>query len=129
MAFNSNANYLPPSPVVPAQLTILGITQTNPMLVTTDSFIPSNVYIPGQLVRFSVPSDYGMYQVNGLTGSILAVNGVIFTIAIDATRFDPFVIPTPTRFTPAPATLAPAGSRNIYNFTTEPFHSLSNQGN
>lgn len=114
--------YLAPSPVIPMFLNITAITNSYPCQLTTST---SNIYIIGQLVRFSVPSDYGMFQINGLTGQIVSVDptNLIFNINIDTTQFDPFVTPTPGPFVPQPATLSPAGSRNIYNFTNSPFHS------
>lgn len=85
------------------------------------------IYVVGQLVRFFIPSSYKMIQANGLTGQILAINGNEYTIDIDSTLFDAFVVPPD--YTPQPASLAPAGSRNIYNNLTVPFHSEGNTGN
>lgn len=122
--------YLPISPVVPGMLLITAITQTNPMVVTiTDSIY--NTYILGQLVHLSVPSSYKMIQADGLTGKITNISGTDFTLNIDASGFDAFVVPNPAAL-PTPsqfATLAPAGCRNIYDTLVEPFHSLTNQGN
>lgn len=88
-----------------------------------------NNYVVDQLVYFSVPSTYGMFQINGLTGQILTVDGtnLIFTVSINSTDFDTFV--TPSVGQEQPATMSPAGSRNIYNATTVPFHSKGNFGN
>jgi len=98
----------------------------SPMTITVAT--PNN-YIVGQLVTLTVPFDYGMYQANGLTASIIAIDstGLIFSVAIDATQFDPFVIPT--MYQPMPAQLTSAGARNVWNYTTLPFHSLTNVGN
>lgn len=121
--------FLPPSPVVPPFLIITAITQAYPMVVTASpSFTyTTSIYVVGQLVRFFVPSSYQMIQANGLTGQILAINGTSYTIDIDSTHFDAFVVPA--NYTPQPASLAPAGSRNLYNTQTEPFHSEGNTGN
>ena len=65
MSLQTGANtFLPPSPVIPQFLLISDITRSNPMVVTVST---SNSYIVGQKVYFSVPFDYGMFQVNGLT--------------------------------------------------------------
>jgi hypothetical protein len=121
--------FLPPSPVIPGFLLITNITQTNPMVISiTDS--DENTYIAGQLVHLSVPVSYGMFQADQLTGEIVAINGTNFTVNIDASQFDAFVVPPVGQ--EQPATLAPAGSRNLQfsNLTTRvPFQSLGNQGN
>lgn len=128
--FSSNT-YLPPTVVIPGSLLITAITQTNPMVVTiTDS--DENTYIVGQLVRLTVPPAYGMTQANQLTGQILAINASNFTLDIDATQFDVFVIPGPGIAISRPASLCPAGSRNLQynNFTNKvPFQNLNNIGN
>jgi hypothetical protein len=118
--------YLPGTPCAPLSLLISSITQTSPMSITVST---PNQYIVGQLVKLTVPSDYGMYQANGLTGQIIAVDptNLIFTVNINAIQFSPFVIPSVNA--EMPASLASAGSRNTFNFTTLPFHSLTNTGN
>lgn len=111
--------YLAPSPVIPMFLNITDITRANPCQVTTDT---DNTYIVGQLVRFSVPFDYGMFQIDGLSGQILSVDvtNLIFKVSIDTTQFDTFTSPSGLA---QPATMSPAGSRNIYNTNIVPFHS------
>lgn len=117
--------FLPPSPVAPHFLTILNITRSFPCIVTVEE---ENNYVVNQLIHFSVPFDYGMFQINQLTGEIVAVNGMDFSVSIDTTYFDPFVFPPFS--TQVPATIAPAGSRNLYNTQFVPFHSVNgNVGN
>lgn len=90
-----------------------------------------NTYVLGQLVFLTVPDDYGMFEANQLTGEILEISGTNFTVNIDAAGFDAFVLPNPSDYpVPSqPASLAPAGSKNIYNTDEEPFRSLNNIGN
>lgn len=126
-----NANtYLPPTPVTPGMLLITTITQTNPMVISiTDS--DENTYVVGQLIHLSVPSSYGMYQADQLTGQITAISGTDFTININASQFDAFVVPVGIRKS-KPASLSPAGSRNLQfdNSTNSvPFQSSNNIGN
>jgi hypothetical protein len=128
----NNANtFLPPTITIPGFLLISNITQTYPMVVTiVDS--SDNTYIEGQLVFLIVPNSYGMFQANQLTGQILAINGLDFSLDIDASQFDAFVIPGPGVTIPRPASLSPAGSRNLqYNNNTRQvgFQSLNNRGN
>lgn len=122
----ANNPYLAPSPMVPAFLVISGITNAIKPQVTVTT---ANTYVIGQVVRFSVPFDYGMFQINGLSGAILSVNNtnLIFTVDVNTSNFDIFTAPSGLA---QPATLSPSGVRNIYNFVQSPFHSLNgNVGN
>lgn len=122
---NSNV-YLPPVIQIPSALEITAITQANPMVITTSANTDQiNNYIVGQLVRLTVPQTYGMYQANGLIGQITLVNGSNFTLNIDSSGFDPFVVPSGN--VQQPASLAPSGSRNL--LTPTPFQSYNNIGN
>lgn len=130
MTYNNGSNtFLPPSPVVPMFLRIVAITQSKPAIITITGQIPDNIYIVGQMVYLSIPFTYGMFQANGLSVQLIGINVNQFTVNLDSTQFDPFVVPTPSHFTEAPATLSPAGSRNTFNVTSLPFHSLGNVGN
>lgn len=124
----NNANqYLPGTPQVPNALLITAITNTNPMVVTVAT---ANLYIPLMNVVLTVPDDYKMVQANELTGQIVAINGLNFTLNIDASGFDPFVVPSGN--VQKPASLAPGGSKNLIydNFSRYvPFQSLTNEGN
>jgi hypothetical protein len=113
--------FLPPSPVAPMFLLISAVTNANPMQVTVTT---PNQYVVGQLAYFSIPVDYGMFQLNALTGQILTVDptNLIFTVSIDSTQFDQFVIPSGGE---QPASMSPSGARNIYNNTTVPFHAIN----
>ena len=125
--------YLKPNITIPSSLNITAITQSSPMVVTAEIANPTtevNTYIVGMAVRLMVPKSYGMYQANNLVGTIIALNGLVFTLNIDSSQFDPFVIPSGTGETPA--SLAPSGSRNLqYNNNTNavPFQAYDNIGN
>lgn len=124
--------YLPGTIFIPSSLVIVAITQANPMVITcvVNDVTAANTYIPGMLVRLFVPTSYGMYQANGLTVQIISINGLTFTVNIDSSQFDPFVIPATGK--PQPASMAPAGSRNLtYDNSTSQvaFQPLNNQGN
>lgn len=113
--------YLPPSPVVPPFLVITNITNSPNAVVTVST---ANQYIAGQVVYFSVPFSYGMFQINGLSSTIQSVDvtNLIFTMDINTTLFDAFTVPVSGE---QPATLSPSGAHNIYNITTVPFHALN----
>lgn len=123
--------YLAPAITIPGTLLITAITRAYPMVVSfTNS--DENTYVPGQLMRLFIPSSYQMIQANNLQGKILSIDNVSYTMAldIDSTHFDAFVVPPP--YTAQPASMAPAGSRNLTlgNDTSRvPFQNLSNSGN
>lgn len=125
--------YLPGTVVIPGKLLITNITKTYPMQVSfTDN--DSNTYIPGMVVRLFVPASYKMIQANNLQGQILAIDDVsfIFYLDIDSRNFDTFVIPSPGINVFQPASMSPAGSRNLsYNNSTNrvAFQNLNNEGN
>lgn len=79
----------------PAVRIITAITQSNPAMVTT-SF--DHGYLPGLIVRLRVPPDFGM-RIDKQSGTILSVTADTFTIDIDTTNKDPFVLP-PNQVTP-----------------------------
>ena len=109
-------------------LVISNITQAKQAVITvtlTGSQIQS--YIPGQLILLTIPPDYGMQQANDLTVQVIASSGLNITVNLDTLLFDPFVVPG--GYVTKPASLSPAGSRNIYNNLVVPFHSLANEGN
>lgn len=123
--------FLPRTVVTPGALLIAAISNTNPMVITiTDS--EENTYIVGQLVCLTVPDSYGMFQANELTTQITNITGLNFTVNVDATKFDTFAIPGAGVTISRPASLSPAGSRNLQfdNSTNNvPFKSLNNIGN
>lgn len=125
--------YLPGVIAIPSSLVITAITQAAPMVVTVaigNSTTEANTYIVGMAVRLFVPQTYRMYQANGLIGTITAISGSNFTLNLDSSQFDAFVVPSGN--VEQPATLAPNGSRNLEynNFTGDvPFQSLNNSGN
>lgn len=127
--------YLPGVNTIPNSLLILDITKSLPMVVTVVLFnnAPNprvNTYRVGMNVRLYVPRTYGMYQANGLVGTIIGINGNVLALNLDSSLFDTFSIPvTPVE---SPASLSPYGSRNLeYDNTTDlvPFQSLNNIGN
>lgn len=81
----------------PAMREILSITQSNPVVVTTtfDGTNPgNNQFITGLVVRLYIPINFGMPQINKLSGAITVIDNATFTMDIDSTGFDPFVVPT-----------------------------------
>lgn len=96
-----------------------------------NSSTEANTYIVGQNVRMTVPVTYGMFQANGLVGTITAISGSNFTLNIDSSGFDAFVAPSGVTVQ-QPASIAPFGSRNLQysNLTNNvAFQSYDNIGN
>ena len=126
---NGNNIYLPPTPVTPGTLLVVSITNSNPMLVTFTNSI-ENTYFVGMNIYFVIPQNYGMQQLNDKFAQIIGINSNVFTVNIDSTNFDPFMVPSnPIQV----AQIAPYGSKNLQysNFTLQvPFQGIVNyQGN
>jgi hypothetical protein len=74
----------------PAMRIIASISNANPAVVTTTF---AHQYLTGTIVRLNFPPGYGMEQANQLTGEIVVTGSTTFSINIDTTFFDPFMIP------------------------------------
>ena len=99
-----------------AMRNILSITRDDNALVTTtfDGINPGNhQYLTGLIARLYIPYGFGMVQANELYGPITVINDTQFTIPINTTNFDVFVVPT---FQPGdfgtPAHVVPIGEIN-----------------
>lgn len=120
--------------VEPEFLYITEITQATQAVVRT-SVDPSLHYVVGMKIHFSVPYSFGMTQINGLTGKILAVSSANYTVTvdIDTSAFTAFAFPASSLSPTAQlfATYAPAGAStqvdpvtNVvtgYDFQKQPF--------
>lgn len=125
--------YLPGVIAIPSSLLITNITQSYPMIVSIEvgnTTTAANTYIVGMAIRLFVPRSYGMYQANNLIGTITKIDGLDFTLNLDSSLFDSFVIASGN--TEQPASISPYGSRNLqYDNGTRlvPFQSINNIGN
>ncbi len=114
---NTPNYYAQQSPVFQrAMRNILSITNDENALVTTtfDGVNPgAHQYGTGLIARLYVPDGFGMTQVNELQGIVTVVNDTQFTIDVDTTNFDVFVVPN---FQPGafgtPAQVVPIGEIN-----------------
>jgi hypothetical protein len=111
--------------VDPEYLYITNISQATSAVVSF-SVDPANYYVVGMKMYFSVPFSFGMTQINGLTGTITAVNAVAassnigaynVTVNIDSSAFSAFAWPASTASPTAAlfATVAPSGSSTTFN--------------
>lgn len=83
----------------PSNYTISAITNGINTTVTTSS---NNNYVIGQQVRFSIPFNYGITQLNGQSGfviSIPAANQVV--VNINSTNYNSFIASPSPSYTPA----------------------------
>lgn len=129
--------------VDPQFLFITNISVAAQAVVST-SVDPSNYYVVGNKIRLSVPSSFGMTQMNGVLATIVAVNAVSatsnigaynLTLNVDSSAFTAFAFPASSSSPTSAlfATLAPAGSSTQqnylsgvytgYEFQKSPFHS------
>jgi hypothetical protein len=127
--------------VEPESLYITNISQATQAVIST-SVDPSVHYAVGMKIHFTVPSSFGMKEMDQLTGTIVAVNAVAasgnigaynVTVDIDSTAFTAFAFPLTTSSPTAAlfATLSPAGARTKqdpvtgiftgYDFNLQPF--------
>jgi len=77
-------------------------------------------YEVGTVLRFQIPSEYGMTQLNGLSGTILVYNAPTntYTIDIDSSSFTDFVFPGPSAVPLSNASVQVIGSINT-NVSTD----------
>lgn len=78
----------------PAMRLIASITQTNPAVVTTTF---AHNYITGEIVRLDIPLASGMQQIDKKQGTITIITPTSFSIDIDSSLFDAYVIPVPEK--------------------------------
>ena len=74
----------------PAMREITVISNSFPCTITT-SF--NHNFNTGLIVRLDIPLNFGMRQANGLFGVVTRINATQFSMPIDTTSFDPFIIP------------------------------------
>lgn len=77
---------------MPRMSLIAAITQAEIATVTTTL---AHGLLSGEIVRVIVPPGFGMEQINQQTGTIVVTSPTTFTIDINTTFYDPYVIPTP----------------------------------
>lgn len=110
---------LPPlEEVEPSALYVTGVSKATSAVVTLSV---DHHFVVGQLIRFNVPSEFGMTELNGLTGKITAVGTYTITVDIDSTGFTTFAFPTSASIPVSFPMAAPAGQRNTYDVTDVPF--------
>lgn len=104
--------------VEPQYLYVTGISKANQAVITC-SVDPTQYYVVGMKVHFSIPYSFGMYQMNQLTGKIVSLNAAAYTMTvdIDSSAFNTFAFPASASSPTAQlfATVAPAGASTQFN--------------
>lgn len=122
--------------VEPEYLFITEVTKAAQAVVRT-SVNPGRYYVAGMMVYFSVPSSFGMSQLNGKMAKIVSINETNYTMTVDldTSAFTTFAFPASTGSptTRLFATLGSSGQKTTqdpitsdytgYNFNKAPFHS------
>lgn len=94
----------------PRRRRVMSISQASQAVVVTSV---THGYQVGQEVRFVVPPAFGMVEINGLQGTIVAVNTTStvnsFTVNIDSSAFTAFSFPLTAASPFTPAEVVPVG--------------------
>lgn len=96
----------------PTKQFLFNITRAAQAVVTTAA---NHNYQVGQSVRFNVGPAFGMTQIDGLLGNIVAVTAGTFTVDIDTTAFTAFVFPLPAAYPFTRAQVVPVGEETDAN--------------
>ena len=100
----------------PRKRTITKISQATQAVVTLSV---THGYTVGQLVRMHVPAEFGMTEMDGLSGTIVAINtttttGNTITLDIDSTAFTTFAWPVSSNLAFTPAECVPYGEDTAF---------------
>ena len=93
----------------PAMRIISAISNSFPANVTTTF---DHQYINGTIVRLDIPLGYGMPQANQQFGAIFVTGSTTFSIDLDTTLFDAFMVSSTYPFNLQQAQVVPIGEEN-----------------
>ena len=81
-----------PNPIFQHAMRIIAdISNANIVQVTTTF---AHQYISGLILRLNIPIGFGMEQINQQYAPIIVTGSTTFTMPIDSTNYDPFMIPS-----------------------------------
>jgi hypothetical protein len=81
-----------PNPIYQPAMRIITAITNAPMAQVTTSF--DHLYLTGSIVRLDIPLGFGMQLANQQFGEILSIpTPTTFTMSLDTTLFDAFVLP------------------------------------
>ena len=87
--------------------TIQSITNANPAVLTT---VKNHNYVPGMMVRFLIPSRFGMQLLNAITCQVLLVTSNTLTLKVDTSNTTAFAYPSPLPSAYTPPSVIPNSS-------------------
>ncbi len=87
--------------------TIASITLAFPMVITTTE---DHHYPAGVKIRFQIPSQFRMVQLNGVQSQVLSVTNNTLTINVDSRNYTPFTYPSPLPEAYTPPVVIPDSS-------------------
>ena len=97
----------------PAMRIVTGITNADPVVVTTN---PDHDYVDGIIVRLYVPNNYGMRQINNYVGPITVLSANTFSMDLNTTEYDSFLVPASPPYYRFTALVVPIGNLlDVYN--------------
>jgi hypothetical protein len=117
-------------PMFQPAMRIIATIVKGPITTVTTTF--AHNYLDQEIVRIVVPNGFGMYQINKQYAPVTIIDATTFTMPIDSTTYDAFVIPptNPIGLTPGPinvpgtATQLQIGQIFIVGFTTFTIYQL-----
>lgn len=86
---------------------IASISNSFPMIVTT---IQDHHYSAGIRVRFQIPNQFGMVQLNEVESQVLSITNNTLTVNVDSSNFTPFAYPSPIPEAYTPPVVIPDAS-------------------
>ncbi len=87
--------------------TIASVTNANPCVVTT---VNDHGYSAGVKVRFLIPTQFGMVQLNLVNAQVIAVTANTLSLSVDSTNFGTFAYPSPLPNAYTPPSVIPDSS-------------------
>lgn len=107
-----NVRRFPEFDFKPALNWISSITKGATTQVQLTANAPHLEYEIGSLFRFTIPSEFGMQEINDQLGEILSIDTVTntYTVAIDSTSFSDFAYPLAASFPSSVAIITAIGS-------------------
>ena len=98
----------------PRARVISNIAPTAPGALTTDvTTLVNHGYTVGQSIRFTVPADCGMIEMDGIQATVVAAAAGVFTVNVDSNAFTAFTFPLIAAYPSNFAIAKPVGEDSV----------------